>query len=87
MEKEVLRSYYRYYTPNWFLSRLTRIGIMRKYWRYIALVVKKYAPLALESWKQTHAFTKSNHDAIHAENGILSQFTAIRDEKRKINFN
>ncbi len=87
LDKEVLRCYYRYYTPQWLWRRLWRPKIMKRYGSFFLHVVGKHYKLALSSWWDAYRLKRkmqSQRDAqVNAEDTVLTRFENIRDSKRQ----
>jgi anaerobic magnesium-protoporphyrin IX monomethyl ester cyclase len=81
LQHELLRYYYRYYTLVWFLTRLNRVGIIKKYYRYIYLILKKYGKLAISTWMKAYKMKKLGLKEKVAENKVLTTFEEIRDKR------
>lgn len=72
LEREVLRCYYRYYSPRFLLGRLRQLGKVRRYWRFTWRIVRRYGGLALRSWLRGRS---TGH-------GALDAFQRLRDSFR-----
>ncbi|MHA1342113.1 MAG: B12-binding domain-containing radical SAM protein [Promethearchaeota archaeon] len=79
MEHEILRLYYKYYRPSWMLKRLNRVTIIKRYYRYMALIFKKYYKLAFSTWYKEYMMKKYGLPEKKAENGVLKKFEFFRD--------
>ncbi len=87
LDKEVLRCYYHYYTPQWLWRRLWRPRLMQRYGSFLIHVVAKYYKLAISSWWDSNRLKRSipaqNDALVQAEDTVLTRFEKIRDSKRQ----
>src|SRR5271157_1495904 len=88
LNKECLRCYYRYFTPQWVWRRLWRPKLMKRYANFFMHVALKHGKLAVSSWLETYrrklALRGAHQDRAEAEDSVLSRFEKIRDEKTRI---
>jgi len=83
LEMEILRCYYRYYTPAYLFSRLRRMGILKRYTRFILHLFKKYSKLAYSSWLKTYFAKMTRKDPRQAENGVVNTFQGMANHFRE----
>lgn len=79
LQHETLRTYYHYFRPKWFISRLKRVDVIKRYWHYMFLILKKYGSLAIHSWYKEYLVRKHGLSEFKAEDKVIKQFEQFRD--------
>ena len=60
-------------------STINRIGVIKRYYRYMGLILKKYGKLALSTWYKEYYLKKLGVNSEKTEDVILKQFEFFRD--------
>jgi len=85
MDRELIRLYARYYTPQWFIRRL----FMPRLWKFFPYTIHvglKFAKYVLPAWKTLISAlkSKSEKERIKKENIVIDFFNSVRKFRDKI---